>query len=526
MQVSARRGQGITISIQQKNVVLVVLGTLGFSVVAIWSDLLGHSSGFALSTSSIQALGNARIFFLVGFTATAAMSMFVRHIGVLQASFLRMFFPSVSCAGTLLFGLAYSQQFMSSEVLAIVGLAICGVGYYGMAVSFFIELAKAQHFSTAVWVIAVSLFLKTALGDAIGFSVSESAQVTLTTLLPLVALVCLVCMRAVGTDEYLLACQSKPLPKKSAQNLIYFFVSASVIVAALRGFSHLGLWGTGYLGPSISSLVGYLVVGLLLASFTYLALVRNSDNQMLKRYQPAFLVLISGFLVYIIVSQVDATTIKIEVLIDYFVSAELFGHLLLRSVVFTAIRTNVMAGWRIQGIGDTAYGITSIVWAILLQDAIVSVQLLIIIALFFSMAAAVRPLNKNPYETEMALSPSTGASSESGASSIVASAKSPETLGDQTDFSESITLFHRYLAKKFSLSPRETEVFLLVAQGRSRPYISQTIYLSDGTVKTHIAHIYKKFNVSSRQELLTVIQEAQGTWKRQKDIDAQTESLS
>ncbi|MEG0682209.1 MAG: LuxR C-terminal-related transcriptional regulator [Raoultibacter sp.] len=35
------------------------------------------------------------------------------------------------------------------------------------------------------------------------------------------------------------------------------------------------------------------------------------------------------------------------------------------------------------------------------------------------------------------------------------------------------------------------------------------MFLSDGTVKTHITHIYRKFNVHSRQELLTAIQEAQ-----------------
>ncbi|WP_418862725.1 LuxR C-terminal-related transcriptional regulator [Slackia isoflavoniconvertens] len=41
---------------------------------------------------------------------------------------------------------------------------------------------------------------------------------------------------------------------------------------------------------------------------------------------------------------------------------------------------------------------------------------------------------------------------------------------------------------------------------RSRPYICEALYLSDGTVKTHISHIYRKFDVHGRQELLDAVQ--------------------
>jgi len=358
--------------------------------------------------------------------------------------------------------------------------------------------------------VAIGLFLKTVLGDMIGFYSSGGLQIVLATSITPFALICLLLMRRIGSDEYLVAFQSHPLPKRNRQNLLYFFVTASVIVAALRGFSHLGLWGNGYFGSSIPAVPDYAVVGLILAGFTYVALVRNSDDRMLKRYQPAFLVLISGFLVYVVVMQFASSGTNIALLTDYFVSAELFGHLLLRSVVFTATRTDVTACWRIQGLSDTAYGITAIIWGILLQDAIVSVQLLIIVALFFSMAAAIRPLSRNPYETEIALSDPSGTGSDrmppaSGTSADEAGTKVPENAS----IVETLNTFLLTLAKRAALSSRETEVFLLLAQGRSRPYISQVLFLSDGTVKTHISHIYRKFGVSSRQELLTVIEEYQ-----------------
>lgn len=53
---------------------------------------------------------------------------------------------------------------------------------------------------------------------------------------------------------------------------------------------------------------------------------------------------------------------------------------------------------------------------------------------------------------------------------------------------------------------RETEVLYLLAQGRSRTFIQSELYLSDGTVKTHIRHIYQKLDVHSKQELISLIQ--------------------
>ncbi len=56
------------------------------------------------------------------------------------------------------------------------------------------------------------------------------------------------------------------------------------------------------------------------------------------------------------------------------------------------------------------------------------------------------------------------------------------------------------------LTPRETEVFLLLALGRNKRTISRDLVLSENTVKTHIAKIYQKIDVHSQQELIDVIE--------------------
>jgi two-component system, NarL family, nitrate/nitrite response regulator NarL len=48
------------------------------------------------------------------------------------------------------------------------------------------------------------------------------------------------------------------------------------------------------------------------------------------------------------------------------------------------------------------------------------------------------------------------------------------------------------------LTPRETEVLRLIADGLSAPDIGRRLYLSTATVKTHVSHLYEKLGVSDR----------------------------
>ncbi|MBN9152088.1 MAG: response regulator transcription factor [Micrococcales bacterium] len=54
-----------------------------------------------------------------------------------------------------------------------------------------------------------------------------------------------------------------------------------------------------------------------------------------------------------------------------------------------------------------------------------------------------------------------------------------------------------------SLSPRETEVLKLVAQGRSNPAIASELFLSEATVKTHLLHAFEKLEVNDRTRAVT-----------------------
>lgn len=62
------------------------------------------------------------------------------------------------------------------------------------------------------------------------------------------------------------------------------------------------------------------------------------------------------------------------------------------------------------------------------------------------------------------------------------------------------------LARTKGLTPRETEILLLFAKGRTNTRIQEELYISKGTVTTHLQHIYRKTGVHSKQELLDMIE--------------------
>lgn len=66
------------------------------------------------------------------------------------------------------------------------------------------------------------------------------------------------------------------------------------------------------------------------------------------------------------------------------------------------------------------------------------------------------------------------------------------------------------LAKEHGLTPRETEVSMLLAKGRDQAFVAETLHISVDTVKTHRRSIYRKLDIHSHQELLSLIERTEG----------------
>ena len=59
-------------------------------------------------------------------------------------------------------------------------------------------------------------------------------------------------------------------------------------------------------------------------------------------------------------------------------------------------------------------------------------------------------------------------------------------------------LMGRVRAGRPTLSPRESEILGLLAEGLANRQISKRLFISEATVKTHLVHVYDKLGVDSR----------------------------
>ena len=61
------------------------------------------------------------------------------------------------------------------------------------------------------------------------------------------------------------------------------------------------------------------------------------------------------------------------------------------------------------------------------------------------------------------------------------------------------------IAENYGLSDREAEVFVLIAKGNDARQISDRLYVSYNTARTHIRNIYAKMDVHSRHEFFEIL---------------------
>lgn len=61
------------------------------------------------------------------------------------------------------------------------------------------------------------------------------------------------------------------------------------------------------------------------------------------------------------------------------------------------------------------------------------------------------------------------------------------------------------VAAEASLSPRETQIVGYVGRGHSSVFVAKTLLISESTVYSHVRNVYRKLGVSSREELIQML---------------------
>lgn len=82
-----------------------------------------------------------------------------------------------------------------------------------------------------------------------------------------------------------------------------------------------------------------------------------------------------------------------------------------------------------------------------------------------------------------------------------------ECIDQETTDSQSFRETCDAVGEQYGLSPREKDVFFLLAKGRNAKYIQEELCISTSTVKTHIYRIYRKMGISSQQLLIDSVED-------------------
>ena len=85
----------------------------------------------------------------------------------------------------------------------------------------------------------------------------------------------------------------------------------------------------------------------------------------------------------------------------------------------------------------------------------------------------------------------------------------PVNAGSEADAKARQGRFRRQceiVADRYLLSRREAEVLFLLAKGRNAAFIQEKLFISEGTARTHMRHIYAKLNVHSQKELMDLVE--------------------
>ena len=179
---------------------------------------------------------------------------------------------------------------------------------------------------------------------------------------------------------------------------------------------------------------------------------------------------------------------------------EYYSHSLIWVMFTQAVLVLPQPPYRVGGVISLCYSATALVWLLVLgtNDVLVTATLFVLVCSLLTVSA-IHP--RLIYERTSAESTDEDEINEY-------SIEGEPLIPVERNSSAIVQTLHKrceILGEEYALSPRELQVFELLAQGRSRAAICKKLVLSEGTIKTHVSHIFTKVGVRSHQQLLDIV---------------------
>lgn len=459
-----------------------IIATVGLSVLAVWSDLVGHGSGLLDRADLVQDFANARLIFLVGLATVYALHIVApRHISRFDRAG-DWIVTAVSTLATITF--AFAESGVAGRDMALIGtsLVVIGIGYGWFFIRFLNLLAHEDGYKSVIYVLVWSAIVKTGVTAALSLFASPELQRLIAVLSAPVMLLCFRLCRS-----WLDAAEHTPdlmeLPKDSGldKGMLYALVAIIPTMHALtRALGNMGFWGSEYEAFDLLSGLEIVVVATLVVVLARYTLVEQARSALAVRFLPPLMVMTAG-LIFSVQPLSGVMSAFPQIGYPVFTFFDLFSQLFDRLFIVVAVRAMPIHPYRVQGAEGLVYTVAAIAFAAVVQMGEGTVSLLVNLVFLVLIGLAALALWR--YQGEY---------------------QSPSTENSQTLSSASSNT--RQIAESYGLSPREAEVFDLLVHGRSRSFIQAELFMAEGTVKTHVSHIYRKLGVANKQEMISLVQ--------------------
>lgn len=480
--------------------VRAVMALIGLSAMGVWVNLVGYGGVFLEPASTDTSLEITRYAYHAGRVAVSLLFLLTPTLFERFGRGMRTYLPLLMCFCTAGFAIAFHQTLVPPEILGAAVSFVLGIGYLWIVGSFYIALARAVSFRAAIVITLVSQVIEQVVSVVASSVLNPFAQIAVCCVCPLIGLITLARAwqpRPVTGDD--------TVADKARSHLYLLLVASGVAIVTLSAVSNVGIWGNArfeYVADdAFTSWTRTCLACVLLTVCALATLVAPADKPLGYRYQVPFLVIVGCFMLAVLkqVFPVGWSEPYTVVLL----AAEFFSHVLTWTLVMNAEKDLAGPSYFNVGMTIAPYSICSIGWIFLLEtDQTASAFVVLAVSYALIIVVAVHP--RLLYERRQRTLTSADDLNEytiEGEPEIPVESNGAAVV-------EVVDRRCALLGERYKLSQRETEVLSLLAQGRSRPAIQRELVLSEGTVKTHIAHIYEKMGVGSRQEVFDIVYDA------------------
>lgn len=472
---------------------------LGLALVAIglWFNLVGYSGVFSSYGSLDSAFANTRLSFYIGRIVIAAALLFAPGYFDKNVFPLTIVMTLLMSFGTLGLALSFNQTLIAPTVLGSGASLLLGISYMWVDAALYVRISRSVERRLVIPTIIGAQIAEQLLGTLFGSWAFGSTQLIICCLAPVIPLAVLLGVKAPRSPKR----QTPPLEGEARSHFLMLIAITGVAVLAMGAMSSVGTWGANRpdydpeSGGSSFLLNGIACVFAVVCS---LSLRHSSEKPISYRFQIPFLLISCSLIISLCANTLlESDAFLVNALMT---GVEYFSHILFWAMIVQAMDQLEGSPYRPAGMGMLTYSVFSLLWI----SAIESRSDLALFVLISLVCAIVFVVSVHPRLLYERSAPSLVDSDELNEYAVQGDRLIP-TEANSIGLSLMLARRCALIAHEHNLTKREAEVLNLLAQGRTKTAICQLLTISEGTVRTHTAHIFHKLDINSQQELIAIV---------------------